>query len=150
MKPSLHFKKGVICLLDLNYTLVENSPSHESPRLRPFSRQIAGERYRPWLIEALRGTYVILITARPDRYRMETLAHIKEFTGWQPDEAYFAVIPSVPSVIKEHLLKTFIFPKHGEEGARYFGLESNPFTRQMYARYGIVSDRAEDFYRGNP
>ncbi len=56
-----------ICLLDLNYTLVSNQASTKT--LRPFSRRMAAEEYRADLIEAIRGDYVILVTARPDRQR---------------------------------------------------------------------------------
>ena len=59
-------------------------------------------------------------------------------------DAYFAEISSRPHMIKEHLLKTYILPKYGEEGSGYFGLESNPHTRSMYARYGITAIRVTD------
>ena len=132
----------MIYLLDLNYTLVGNSPKWGSPPIRPFIRQIEQEQYRQWLVELLRPHKVILITARPDRYREVTLARIKEKTGWEPVDAYFAEIQARPPEIKEHLLKTHIFPKYGNEG--YFGLESNPHTRDTYARYGIEAVRVTD------
>lgn len=76
-----------ICLLDLNYTLVSNQATTKT--LRPFSQRLAAEEYRTDLIEAVRGDRVILITARPDRQREETLANILRKTGWQPQEWYF-------------------------------------------------------------
>lgn len=132
----------MIYLLDLNYTLVGNSPQRGTPPVRPFIRQIEQEKYRQWLVELLRPHRVILITARPDRYREPTLARIRELTGWEPMDAYFADINSRPHMIKEHLLEDYIFPKYGRDG--YFGLESNPHTRAMYKRKGIDAVRVND------
>lgn len=132
----------MIYLLDLNYTLVGNSPKRGDPPIRPFIRQIEQEEYRQWLVDLLRPHRVILITARPNRYQEVTLERIEEKTGWSPMDAYFAEISSRPHMIKEHLLKTHIFPKYGQGG--YFGLESNPHTRSMYTRYGIEAVRVTD------
>lgn len=79
-------------LVDLNYTLVGNSPKWGDPRITPFSRQIEREIYRQWLVDFLRDKYAILITARPIRYKEQTLARIFSQTNWQPQEAYFAEI----------------------------------------------------------
>ena len=132
----------MIYLLDLNYTLVGNSPKHGTPPIRPFIRQIEQEEYRQWLVDLLRPHQVILITARPDRYREATLQRIVEKTGWSPMDAYFAEVSARPHQIKQHLLKNRIFPKYGESG--FFGLESNPMTRGMYAQYGIGAVRVTD------
>lgn len=132
----------MIYLLDLNYTLVANSPARGASPIRPFIRQIEQEEYRQWLVEMLRPHRVILITARPERYREATLARIASKTGWKPEDAYFAEISARPPQIKEHLLKNHIFPKYGESG--YFGLESNPMTRGMYAKYDISAVRVTD------
>jgi len=134
----------MIYLVDLNYTLVGNSPKWGEPRISPFERQIEQEIYRPWLVDFLRDKYAILITARPNRYRQLTLARIKELTGWQPQEAYFAEISAPPPEIKEHLLLSYIFPKHGKN-TKYFGIESNPKSRGMYEKYGIKSCNQTDF-----
>lgn len=134
----------MIYLVDLNYTLVANSPKRDDPRISPFVRQIEQEIYCHRLIDFLRDKYAILITARPDSYRQITLARIKELTGWQPQDAYFAEIPAPPPKIKEHLLLSYIFPKHGKN-TEYFGIESNPKTRAMYEKYGIKSCNQSDF-----
>lgn len=134
----------MIYLVDLNYTLVGNSPKWGEPRISPFARQIEQEVYRSWLVDFLRDKYAILITARPSRYRQLTLARIKELAGWQPQEAYFAEISAPPPEIKEHLLLSYIFPNHGKS-AEYFGIESNPKTRSMYEKYGIKSCNQSDF-----
>lgn len=132
-------------LVDLNYTLVSNSPKWEEPRITPFSRQIELETYRQWLVNFLRDKYAILITARPIRYKEQTLARIFSQTNWQPKEAYFAEISAPPPEIKEDLLLRYIFPKHGKNGEVFFGIESNPKTRAMYERYGIKSLSEKDF-----
>lgn len=139
------YGSDTIALVDLNYTLVENSPKWGAPKIYPFIRQIEQETYRQWLVDFLRDKYAILITARPQKYREATLERIKLLTDWQPQEAYFAEISATPPDIKEDLLLRYIFPKHGRNGKDYFGIESNPKTRGMYLRYNIESLRAEDF-----
>jgi len=127
----------VIYLLDLNYTLVSNSAPHgTSPQ--PMQKRMQTELYREWLLNLVRPHQVILITARPDRWREPTLARIKELTGWEPLDSYFddgAV--RTPPVIKRHLLLNKIFPKYGR--GEYYGIESNPKTRAVYATLGIPS-----------
>ena len=139
------YGSDTIALVDLNYTLVENSPKWGSPKIYPFIHQIEEERYRQWLVDFLRDKYAILITARPQKYREATLERIKLLSAWQPQEAYFAEISATPPEIKEDLLLRYIFPKHGRNGEDYFGIESNPKTRAMYLCYNIESLRAEDF-----
>ena len=132
-------------LVDLNYTLVGNSPKWGEPRITPFSRQIERETYRQWLVDFLLDKYAILITARPAKYKEQTLARIFSQTNWKPQEAYFAEISAIPPEIKEDLLLRYIFPKHGKNSADFFGIESNPKTRSMYERYGIKSLSEKDF-----
>lgn len=139
------YGSDTIALVDLNYTLVENSPKWGAPKIYPFIRQIEQETYRQWLVDFLRDKYAILITARPQKYREATLERIKLLTDWQPQEAYFAEISATPPEIKEDLLLRYIFPKHGRNGEDYFGIESNPKTRAMYLCYNIESLQAEDF-----
>ena len=73
-----------ICLLDLNYTLVSNQM--DTRMLRPFSKRMEGEEYRMDLIDAIRDDYVIIITARPDYQRVQTMQNSKGLsslsTGW--------------------------------------------------------------------
>ena len=134
-------------LVDLNYTLVENSPKWGEPRITPFSKQIEQETYRQWLVDFLRDKYAILITARPNRYKEQTLERIFSQTNWQPQESYFAEISAPPPEIKEDLLLRYIFPKHGKNGEDFFGIESNPKTRAMYGKYGVPSQNEKRFYQ---
>ena len=127
-------------LLDLNQTLVDREK--DAPRIRPFELQIECETYRQWLVELLRNEYVILMTARPHKYKWATLERIKALTNWQPQEAYFGEIRSYPHVKKEQLLRRYVLPKYSP--SELFGIESNPKTRAVYARHGIASATAID------
>jgi hypothetical protein len=126
----------MIILLDLNYTLVANSPKHGTTPER-MEKRLANEQYRQWLVELVRPHTVVLITARPETWTIKTLDRIEQQTGWRPQDTCFA--PKGwwnPPAIKEHLLKKDVFPIHGED-ARYLAIESNPRTREMYARFSI-------------
>lgn len=48
------YGSDTIALVDLNYTLVGNSPKWGEPRITPFSRQIEQETYRQWVVDFLR------------------------------------------------------------------------------------------------
>jgi len=128
----------MICLLDLNFTLVANSHEKRSP----FTAQIQHEQYRQWLVEKLRNDHVILITARPERHAVQTLTSIKGKTGWNANEAFFNQHNLRPPQAKERILIEHIFPKHGSN-AEFFAIESNPLTRAMYAKHGIKSAKVE-------
>ena len=47
------YGSDTIALVDLNYTLVGNSPKWGEPRITPFSRQIEQETYRQWVVDFL-------------------------------------------------------------------------------------------------
>ena len=125
-------------LLDLNYTLVGNSRDTFDYKRGP---DVAREIYRTWLVELLRGCYVIMITVRTEAYKAATLAHIAGQTGgWQPDEAYFK--PEADRYMrapdfKERVLVEAVFPRHGRNPLGYLALESNAATRAMYAEYNL-------------
>jgi hypothetical protein len=123
----------MIILLDHNFTLVANS----DVKLSPFTRQIAAETYRQDLVDAIRDQTVILITARPHKYREETLSSIKAKTGWSPAEAYFNTENDRPPVSKRKVLERHLLNRF--KPYEMFGIESNPQTRGMYATFGIRS-----------
>lgn len=139
-------RREPIVLLDLNYTFVENQAEAARLGSGDFGRSLEHERYRTWLRDFVRQGHVILITARPERYRVRSLARIDSLLGWRPDEAYFNERDLNPAVCKEQILLTRIFPKYGRpaEGTRYVAVESNPRTAFMYARYGIHALRVWD------
>jgi hypothetical protein len=136
-----------IILLDLNYTLVSNQA--ETRLLRPFSARMEAEEYRTELLDQIKNDYVIIITARPESQKKETLLNLFRKTGWQPQEAYFNDLNAEPPVIKESILQRFVFPKHGEESTQYLALESNPKTRDMYADHGILAIPYAEFLEEN-
>ena len=134
-----------ICLLDLNYTLVSNQASTRT--IRPFTARMDAEEYRLDLIEAIRDDYVIIVTARPDYQQRQTMQNVWKKTGWRPDECYFNDINAAPPVYKESALRRFIFPQHGSDGSTFYAVESNPKTREMYAKYGIEAAPYDQFIR---
>lgn len=126
----------MIVLLDLNYTLVANSPKRGTTP-PPMAVRLRAERYRQWLVELVRPHHVILITARPSRWREATLERIHHTTGWRPQEAFFAEQgPGAPAGIKRRILMSRVVPRHGRD-ADYLAIESNPRTRTMYALHEI-------------
>jgi hypothetical protein len=135
-QPDIICPRQSIILLDLNYTLVANSPAHGTPPKR-MEKRLAGEQYRQWLVDLVRPHTVVLMTARPEIWMMRTLDRIETQTGWRPQDACFAPIGWWnPPAIKQHFLHKRVFPRHGEL-ARYIAIESNPRTREMYARFSI-------------
>ena len=57
----------------------------------------------------------------------------------QQKEAYFAEISAPPPEIKKRPIVAVYFPEARQNGADFFGIESNPRTRATYGRYGILS-----------
>ena len=139
-------KREPIVLLDLNYTFVENQAETAKLGGEDFGQRLRFERYRLWLLDLVRNGHVILITARPEKYRERTLARIDSLLGWRPDEAYFNEHDLPPAVCKQEVLLTRIFPRYGRpaDGTRYYAVESNPRTAVMYAGYGIPALRVWD------
>lgn len=131
-----------IILLDLNYTLVKNSA--EIKFIRPYQKKIMAELYRNWLVDLLANYYVIIITARPDYQKKDTIKSFKKkLNGWMPHEIYLQEENDRPPLAKEKLLNKYIFTKHGELN-NYLAIESNPNTKIMYKKYGIKSTSVYD------
>lgn len=122
---------NIIYLLDLNYTLVSNSNEKRSP----FIEQIKREQYRQWLIDILRGRHVILITARPEKYREPTLESIQAKTGAKFPEAYFNGSNLPPHLYKRDTFRKVIQPLYS--GSAFVAIESNPRTIEEYKKCGV-------------
>lgn len=140
--------KEKIILLDLNYTLVSNQL--KSRGLRPLEARLKAEEYRMDLIEAIQDNYVIIITARPCYQGNASLENIHKKTGWNPKEAYFNDLNLDPPSIKKSILERFVFPKHGTDCSQYYAVESNPRTRAMYAKFGIMAEPYDKFIQRFP
>ena len=146
INEKISIPKDKIILLDLNFTLVSNS--YETKGRYP--SRIYKQRYEEDLINLIKDNYVILITARRERFKDETLAHIKELTGFIPDETYWNWDDHIPSKlkppeIKEHWMKTEVLPKHGNDMGKYLAIESNKDTRKMYNELGIEARPKQHF-----
>ena len=128
----------MIYLLDLNYTLVANSEEKHSP----FALQIQHEHYRGELIKAIKGETVYLLTARPAKYEEATLASIQEKTGWLPDACFFNSYNLPPPSAKQIMLRDILKSHKPDE---LLAIESNPKTRDMYARHGVNSKTWSQF-----
>ena len=118
-----------IILLDLNYTLVENSRELPYPNC-----DFKKERYRKWLVNLIKDCYVILITARMRRWMMPTMANISQKTAWHPQEKYFNDGRTAP-VFKEHVLENSILPRWTAD--QLLAIESNVKTTAMYHKHGV-------------
>ena len=132
-----------IILLDLNYTLVANSVGKY-----PFTKKIIeAERYRQWLVEALKDNTVIIITVRNKQWEKLTLEMIQKYTNWQPADVYFpnAFEHGGAPPTKEKGLNEYILPKHGTDVNKYLALESNPKTTLMYSKLGIKAITQSQF-----
>lgn len=120
-----------VILLDLNYTLVENSGD------TMMSNRSHAERYRLWLVDLLRSKHVALVTVRHVSERDATLARIAEQTGgWQPQETHFRedkrmTAPEWKGLVYEHRIR----PVHAGKGI--LAIESNAQVHRVYDRAGV-------------
>ena len=126
-----------VWLLDLNYTLVENSREKK----HPFTKQIEHERYRSWLVDLLKATGypIVLVTARPAKYEAHTMDSIYRKLGWMPDLALFNEDRLSPPVLKPLLISEHVFPTWGLDPSTYVAIESNPRTRVAYHAMGVAT-----------
>lgn len=134
---------GRIILQDLNVALSSNFREKKFyPSMPKFVAEV--EQYRQWLVELLKSEYVILCTARSERFRDLTLESISSKTGWLPQQAYFnrwlnnaGDGPLEPPLAKKRYLTDSIFPEYGDDPSLYFGIDSFGETRSMYQSLGI-------------
>jgi hypothetical protein len=98
------------------------------------------ETYRDWMVDLLKDEYVILITARDQRWANATLKRIAQQTGWTPQEAWFndtGISGQYAPQVKKTLLHSYVLPNHGTQMSQYLAIESNVETRRMYQSLGI-------------
>lgn len=127
-------------LLDLNYTLVENSDERKR-YLRNYADWLNVETYKPWLVEGCvawqaQGHKVLLVTARPQKWERTTLGNLAHL-GFFPDRSFF--LPpdcyEPPHKYKSAILAELLLQNPNTHN--YIGLESNRATRRVYRRHGI-------------
>jgi len=123
----------MIYLLDLNYTLVTNSLEKKDK----YIDQINQELYDEDLVNFLKGKKVILITARPEKYKDVTMLKISRDTSLDFINAYFNIYNLPPYMLKGKIFKELIQPLYKDE--TFFAIESNPRTRGVYKTLGIDS-----------
>jgi len=118
--------RAATILLDLNYTLVENSGD------TMMSNRPHAERYRLWLVDLLRDKHVALVTVRHISEREETLARIAEQTnGWQPQEAHFREDFRMKAPEwKARVFETRIAGAH--DASKILAIESNAQVHKYY------------------
>ncbi|MBT4187708.1 MAG: hypothetical protein HOE14_10905 [Gemmatimonadales bacterium] len=134
---------GRIILQDLNVALSSNFREKKFyPSMSEFVADI--EKYRQWLVDLLKSEYVILCTARSERFRDATLESISSKTGWLPQQSYFnrwlndaGDGPLEPHLAKKRYLTDSIFPRYGHDPSLYFGIDSFGGTRSMYQSLDI-------------
>lgn len=137
----------MLVLLDLNFTLAV--VDHQDKR--SLTVRIPQETYRAW-IPALCQEYdatVAITTARPEKYAKATLERILDQLDWEPDSVFFAQTSQGMPHQKKHdnlrrIVNAYGQPNNENTGV-WFGLESNPRTRDMYAEYGIDSTPVPKF-----
>lgn len=126
-----------VILLDLNYTLVENSGE------TMMSNRSHAERYRLWLVDLLRDKHVALVTVRHISERDETLERIATQTGgWRPQEAHFREdmrmkAPEWKGLVYERR----IAPAHDLRGV--LAIESNAQVHKRYDSFGVPWAKVE-------
>jgi hypothetical protein len=127
-----------IILMDLNVALSSNFKDMRKYSFETFVKEV--EEYRDWMVDLLRPEYVILITARNIKWGVHTLDRINSLTGWTPNEALFndtGISGSDAPLVKRKQFLEKVLPRHGDNLGKYYAIESNPRTREMYAAIGV-------------
>lgn len=127
-----------IILMDLNVALSSNFKDMRKYSFETFVKEV--EEYRDWMVDLLRSEYVILITARNIKWGVHTLDRIHKLTNWVPNEALFndtGISGSEAPLIKKTQFIEKVVPRHGDYLGKYYAIESNPRTREMYASIGV-------------
>ncbi len=129
-----------IVLMDLNVALSSNFKDMKYHSMENFVKEV--EEYREWMVDLLRPEYVVLVTARNIKWGVPTLSRLWTTQKWLPNEAIFNDTDikgdNAPKIKKTQFLNK-IAPRHGTDTQKYFAIESNPRTREMYSSLGIQS-----------
>lgn len=131
-------KLNRIVLMDLNVALSSNFGDMKRHSMENFVKEV--EEYRSWMVDLLRGEYVVLITARNIKWGVPTLGRIWKTQKWLPNEALFndtGIEGSNAPLIKKTQVLEKVLPRHGDNMDKYYAIESNPRTREMYSSLGI-------------
>jgi hypothetical protein len=129
-----------IVLMDLNVALSSNFKEMRHHAFERFIKEV--EEFRPWMVDLLRDEYVVLITARNIRWQNATLERMEKLTGWLPNEALFndtGISGAEAPLVKKAQFLNRVVPRHGESRMKYFAIESNPRTREMYKSLGVLA-----------
>ena len=141
LKNKLQIPKDKIILLDLNYTLISNS---WAIRYEKLPEKISKREYEHELVDLIKDNYVILITASPYSTSYDSLKHIEENTDLKIAESYWN-FGKRPPALKKYWLEKAVLPSHGNDPDKYLAIESNPKTRDMYAKFCIEARPKSDF-----
>lgn len=127
-----------IVLMDLNVALSSNFKEMRKHNFETFVKEV--EEYRSWMVDLLRPEYVILITARDQKWARPTLKRIWDTQRWSPNHAMFndtGISGSEAPLVKKKQVLDKVFPTYGDNAKQYFAIESNIRTREMYTSLGI-------------
>jgi len=126
-----------IILLDLNCTLIADQ--QVSRYIRPIEKRVEVEQYRMDLVEALAGYRVFMLTARTEKQKAATLAAIsRRIPQLVLERAYFNTHDEQPPDAKLRMMRDLVLPD-GISAETCFAVESNPKTRLMYSKLGILA-----------
>ena len=74
----------------------------------------------------------------------DSLKHIEENTDLKIAESYWN-FDKGPLALKKYWLEKAVLPSHGNDSDKYLAIESNPKTREMYAKFSIEARPKSDF-----
>jgi hypothetical protein len=127
-----------IILMDLNVALSSNFKEMRHHNFETFVKEV--EEYRDWMVDLLRPEFVVLITARDQKWARPTLKRIWDTNQWCPNHAMFndtGISGSEAPLVKKKQVLEKVFPMYGDNPKQYFAIESNIRTREMYTSLGV-------------
>ena len=140
--------KPPIILLDLNYTLVGNSNRMSFPHT---TEKIEAETYRQDLVRAIKDKYVIILTARGEKWKDLTLHNISKLTGWTPNETYFTQPQDrfKKIEVRKSMMLDQVMDEHGQDASLYLAIESNPKSRAMFESRAVLAMPQDKYLKRN-